>query len=783
MTEPRWAPSRRIAAAPLWAQALLLGSLLIVVVYWPAFSGRILLPGDIVARFPPWGDREDAVPVEHAEMGDLVTQAYPWRLVAGRARARGEWPLWNPRSLFGEPFLANPQTALLWPVHWLDGLLPAGTVWNLARLVETLFGYVFMALLARELGARRAPALLAATAFSFSAFAVSWQGWAVGTGIRCLPLLLWSVARLRRRAGHGAVALAAVAFTLPVLAGHPQTALYDVGLGVAFACFLVCRTVDGTTHRTRFLAAFVLAGLLALALSAAQLLPTLEWVRGLARAGEVELLRPAPWREAVSWLSRDTRANPNGVGVPIPEGATYVGLTSLLLAPLAWLKRGARGAAAFWTVLAIAAMTAVHGWGPLAFLSDRVAGLRGLPLSRLTAWSVPALALLASFGLSALLERAERGAVGPTARWAVAVSVAGVIGVLGMATALVDGPGLLGAHGLASSWLVVCAASAVLIALVLRPRWSVVAAWTLLAVVLADHVQLAKGHLPAADRGSIYPRAPLFDVLRERTAGSQRIGYLNAVTPPNVSLAYGLEDVGGYDYATRRTADLLMPITGGRWNYFDQVRPEALGHPLLDLLNVRFLVAPRGSPGDTAMRRRPRRYPRVWQDERVAVFENPHALPRAFLVPWAGIRVVTDRTQALEVLADRTFDPRRFVLLERDPARPKGQRKGRGLPPRVGIENRGGHRLVEVKTPTAAILVVSEGAYPGWRVSVDGQAEELLTVDHALQGVALGRGEHVVELVFDPSSVRWGAAISALAVVILLGLGAFEWRLRLSRPM
>ena len=765
--------ARRVADAPFAGQALVLAVLVALAVHWPVLSGRVLLPADIVLAFPPWaaGERARDLDRSHAEMGDLVTQSYLWRSLAGDSLAAGELPLWNRRSLLGEPFLANPQTALFWPPTWLHAFLGTPLAWNLALVLEGLFAFWFTALLAREIGCTRPAALLAATAFSLSAFAVSWQGWSMGSSLRALPFLLWALARLRRRAGPGSVVLTALGFASPVLAGHPQTALYDVCAGLAFAGYLSLRSPGPKGGRRRFVGALALAAVLAVALAAVQLLPTVEWIDRLARSPEASMRRPAAWGEAVSWLSRDTRANPNGVGVAVPEGATYPGLTVLLLAPLAWCARRRRPTVAFWTVLGLLAVAGAHGWGPAAFVSRHAQGLSGLPLRRLAVWSVLAAALLGGLGASALVRRAGRPLMDRSVRWTAAGAILAVLSALAVATVRVDGCGLLGPHGLASSWLVALAGATALLAALHRSAWAAPAAWALVAISLADHVHLASGHLPAADREDVFPPAPLFEVLGEVSAAPDRVGYLHAVVPPNAGLAYGLDDVGGYNYADRLAAELLEPVTGGRWNYFQEVRLAALGHPLLDLLNVRYLVTPRGFAADHAMRRRGRRYPLVWQDDAVAVFENAEALPRAFLVPWKGIRIRETPSEVLDILRDPTFDPRRFVLLDRQVDRPLAKRGRRGAPPRVELEIVGHRRLLHVSTPSPAILVISELAYPGWQVTLDGRSAELLTVDHALQGVAVPRGEHRVELRFDPGTVRWGARISSLAVLVVAGCG------------
>ena len=67
--------------------------------------------------FPPWesvpGPERATAP--HAEMGDLVTELYPWKVITRRAVARGTLPLWNPYALLGSPFVGDPRIGPLLP--------------------------------------------------------------------------------------------------------------------------------------------------------------------------------------------------------------------------------------------------------------------------------------------------------------------------------------------------------------------------------------------------------------------------------------------------------------------------------------------------------------------------------------------------------------------------------------------------------------------------------------------------------------------------------------------
>ncbi len=776
------APLRR---TPFAALALTVGVVLALVVHWPALAGRVPFPADVVLAFPPWspaGAPEIGVP-SHAELGDVAVQMYAWRLFAQRSLAAGHLPLWNPHGLLGAPQLANGQSAVFWPLHWLDTLLPLPVSWTLGILLETALAFFFTALLAREVGCRASGALLAGVAFALSGFLVSWGLWPLADGARCLPLILYAVLRLDRRPSPPAVACAALALALPVVAGHPQMALYDFAAGAALAVFLAVRPrAAAEPSAARQLGAAAAAAALAVGLAAAQWVPTWEWIGQLVRPLGARFTSELPRTHLVAWLSRDLRASPNPLGIEVPEGAVYLGLTTLLLAPFAVLA-ARRRSAVFWVGLGLGGAAVAYGVPPFGALARVLPLLRGLPNQRLLLWPELALALLAGLGLTALLEPTDSPGR-RRARRIAAISFLGLVAALGWATLRAPSAAFAGPRGLATSWALALA-SAVGIAWLVSPKWRARAAtgWALAALVAVDLGHVAKGHVPAVEPQAIFPPAPVLELLQQRlethaAAGQRfRVGFFGMVVPPNAGVAYGIDTVEGYDYVTRRTAALLAPLTGGvGWNDHLQLLPRALGHgPLLDLLAVRYLVAARGSEADAALAG-DRGLRQMRTGGRVVVYENPDALPGAVIVPWSGIRVEPDPQATARELAAPDFDPRRSALVSTSPARPRAGARRESPALRLATERLGNGYRVRVAAPDRSLRVLAEQAYPGWRVQVDGHERPLLLVDRALQGVAVSRGEHTVEFVFEPASVRWGLRVSAVAAIAALLLAASGWR-------
>jgi hypothetical protein len=85
-------------------------------------------------------------------------------------------------------------------------------------------------------------------------------------------------------------------------------------------------------------------------------------------------------------------------------------------------------------------------------------------------------------------------------------------------------------------------------------------------------------------------------------------------------------------------------------------------------------------------------------------------------------------------------------------------------------------REFRVKSSSPGRLALIEQFYPGWRATVDGAAVPIARFNGTFQAIALPAGEHVVRFRYLPSSVLWGAAISAIS------LGGLWFGLRRYRP-
>ena len=123
------------------------------------------------------------------------------------------------------------------------------------------------------------------------------------------------------------------------------------------------------------------------------------------------------------------------------------------------------------------------------------------------------------------------------------------------------------------------------------------------------------------------------------------------------------------------------------------------------------------------------------------------ALPRTKL--FTHWQVQTDDAATLETLARREFDPHATVLVN-SPIAPSAAALGQA----VGEVITQSYRPKEIRLTAQAIaesvLLLNDHWSPHWRVTVDGQAAELLRCNYVMRGVRLSPGSHEVVFRFQP---------------------------------
>ena len=157
---------------------------------------------------------------------------------------------------------------------------------------------------------------------------------------------------------------------------------------------------------------------------------------------------------------------------------------------------------------------------------------------------------------------------------------------------------------------------------------------------------------------------------------------------------------------------------------------------------------------------------RLTQSGDVKIYENLDVLPRAFVVHRA--RVIQDDEEVIAALQDESFAPGVEVILSGNGPGLASEAEGRE--DEVSIVSYEPERVViGTRMESAGYLVLTDPYYPGWRALVDGQSAEILRADYYFRAVYLAEGEHAVEFIFDPASLKIGVGVSLLAALVVSG--------------
>ncbi len=314
-----------------------------------------------------------------------------------------------------------------------------------------------------------------------------------------------------------------------------------------------------------------------------------------------------------------------------------------------------------------------------------------------------------------------------------------------------------------------------------RPVWELLA----LLVLVLDLTTFAWGFYPATDPALLRYEPPVVAFLKQDRSLWRFTTYdphgkktFNA----NVGWFYDLQDVRGYDSIfSAQYRDYMRRIDRQDELEFNRIAPlrhwEALNSPLLDLLNVKYVL--------TEERIESPKYTLVYEDQALRVYRNEGVAPRAFTLP-AGCTVVTEDVAA----ALRRYDPRHYVILDNlgtatsmEPSLPP-----EACTPTPATISRYTINEVFVDVTVSepgAWLVLADSFFPGWRAFVrpagEDESQEQALVIHRADGnfraVSLGPGRWTVRFKYSPDSVKMGAFFSFLGGVLIFFLaGLWLWR-------
>jgi len=193
---------------------------------------------------------------------DVYQFFYPKRLLLADALRAGTFPLWDPFTNGGQPFLATPNNGAFHPSNLLYAVMPTIVAFNFILVFHIFLCAVAAYWLARVVGLSRVAAFVVGIAYAFAGVTLS--GGNLCAWLLAFPWIPLTIGLAHRALRDGRRMLpAAIAASMPLYAGMADlTALLFVLL---FAWIATVR-VRASLRRRLIVAAFVLIGAIGLTL-------------------------------------------------------------------------------------------------------------------------------------------------------------------------------------------------------------------------------------------------------------------------------------------------------------------------------------------------------------------------------------------------------------------------------------------------------------------------------------------------------------------------------------
>ena len=737
---------------------------------------------------------------------NLIT--YPLRYFLGQTFNQGAIPYWVPHANGGMPFMASFHPGVFYPPSLFFMLEDTTYALNLFYVFHFIILGVFTYLLARSWGLSFVAALCSAMTGMLSGFmmaSVLLSNLFI-SGV-WLPAVFWLFYQFWKHKGYGYFIGLVVVIACQTLAACPEINIMTMLLLYAHSLYFLPRS-PGLSGIGRMTASLGLAVVLALGLSAFQLIPTASLIKHSFRDGGLDYNSHTEWSlepfKLLTFvlspdyneyldskltagfspdpsLNTESQSNVDSTRDSInfskvnPQAITgflhtfYMGILGLVFVLLGFFFRREK-AVGFWLVVFLFGIFLAFGrynpFYPIIYHGIPFLNLFRYPEKYIYISSF-AVVFLTGYGLDCLIRYTRDQKI--RIFWVLTILIL-LFGLLGFLA--ISRPDLSPEYPLVFLALFGFAYTLFYFGK-MEKNWFVA---LVLLIILVDLSIKGIRLLPLIDR-KYYQEKPLLTDMLGDSLGEHRIYsgrlentpaplmYPNGPTRlagviaskehlyPYIGMVYGLEHVNGFSGLALELKDDFLWLA-----VFVKSQPDRRKR-ILVRSNVKYWI-----DGDR---------PTAYQDgypiilpDRLKVLTN--ALPRAFLVP--KMRVREEGEYVLNTYYEETFNPLKEVLLS-EAVDFKESSHFKGTVEQVTY--RPNHVTVKTSQQGNGFLVLMDSYFPGWTVKVDGAEKPILRANHFYRTVQLDPGQHTLEFDYYPEGMKAGLVVSGFSVLLITFGGLF----------
>ncbi len=693
---------------------------------------------------------------------DFVEQYYPWQSYAAREFSEGILPFWNPYTFAGMPFLADLQTGFFYPLNRLSGLFLENdgtvSVWGLQFIVilHYFIAQLSMYHLARYWKTSQIGALIAAVSYGFS-FPIVLHGIhpMIVYHLAWFPLVVMFFLKGIKEGSMRNALFAGLILGMSMLAGHPQTTLYEVFFLFILTLWYFISEIKKKEKQVRipkFFAAALISVIIGAGIFAVQLLPSQE-LADLAQRNDYTYEEASEgsmqFGQILSSVVPKIYGFTNGSGeteLPFFGGpyyfywdtGYYFGIAALVLAIFGLLTRIKERKIAF--LLAMAVFSFLYALGDNFFIWKL---FYNLPLfgtfrfpARIIFYLVFAFALIAGFGFDRLMQSQSKKQK---------LFIAGLLPLLiSLLTAAGGFTGIVGAPAGASSEiqsfgvtsLIFVILSFLPMFLLIRGNSKPLAMGAVIVILLFIDLNMAGSSFNAAEKNP-----------EEQYKLHPELKKMLTPQPPGVIFRTAMRMYNPSYMAMKRNQGLIdeiMLIEGYNPLILERVRPPvATTDQMHKLYNVKYEIA-------------------LNQNNQPYFRERSDMLPRAWMVHSA---VISDSSNIATAMKHPGIDYSKTVVLE--------EKHNLNLPKNTDIsseakiiEYSSNYIKIKVNAKADGFLILSEIWYPAWKAYVDGKSADVYHANYCFRAVPVTKGNRIVEMRYESEAYAAGFTLSLISLLI-----------------
>lgn len=735
---------------------------------------------------------------------DITAFFAPIRELGFSMLAKGQLPLWNPYIFCGIPLLAESQSALFYPFSLAHILFSITAAINFLFIFHQSLGCIFMYLYLRRITQQAFPSLVGALVFALSSAFIPriFAGHlTVICSITWLPLLFLLADRYLPTKNTISILFMGIVLSLQILAGHIQFVFISfVGLFL-YALFTGLNSFKTTLSiRNSLYPIYLLLGslILAIGLSAAQLIPTFELLQESMRFSNLGLnntfsmpaeniitlfapgffgwIQPLYWGKWYPW-----------------EVSLYVGTLALLISFFAMMHSD-RYNKFFTFLFFLSIILSLGAYLPFSkYLFEYMPGFNFFRAQgRFLILSVFSLSCLTALGLRELSEPDCREKNKRQLVIIIFFAFLSMLFLFGIKIILEYLPALwnkiyssiisydklstragfnfgylftpeivrkLIIAELDSSIALFLLGATIFFLYFKRYLKVQMAKFLILLFIVIDLFGFRQHYSSSFSLEEHYLDNKVANFLRNKI-GDGRILTLGTINR-NVAVRYKIPSIGGYSGVIPKRYNEIMNFLHGaslqEAALLDDIRKSS---PLLKLLNTKFIVTNKiYKTFDLSL------YKHVFNNNGVDVYGAPFTLPKVFIVRKAVFK--EKRDDIFKMLLDNSFNFEKTVVLEGVNAELKDRYNGDDFI--------GQHAAISSYLPNKAVvntdaegdgyLVLCDNYYPGWKAYIDGKKTGIFKADYIFRAVYVPKGRHKIEFIFSPFSLKIGLLISLASLL------------------